>query len=168
MYYMAASTARGIAAQEWGEVHVQRKLAEGIWVFSTARHGGIITDTTLRPESKFNEVEPGFATFEEDAEADMVEWLYMKDIHTEHFKFITCGDDKSFPDWQQDRINQLRERLQHWFPEFLAKHPFPGIAAPAPLLIDANKYPCTDCAETCCSKDCYRIHEWLTTPEQLH
>ena len=74
MDYMAASAARKNAAQEWGEVHAQEKLAEGIWVFSTSRHGGIITDTNLRPESKFNEVEPtSFAAFEEDAEVDIVE-----------------------------------------------------------------------------------------------
>ena len=72
--YMSVSTARKIASQEWGEVHAQEKLAEGIWVFSTSRHGGIITDTNLRPESKFNEVEPtSFAAFEEDAEVDIVE-----------------------------------------------------------------------------------------------
>ena len=125
---MSVSTARKIASQEWDKVHAQEKLAEGIWAFSTSRHGGIITDTNLRPESKFNEVEPGFAAFEEDAEADMVEWLYMYDIHTDHFKAITCRDEKSFSTWQQDRINQIQVRLQYWFPEFLAKYPEPALA----------------------------------------
>lgn len=130
--YTTESAARRIAAQEWGEVHAQEKLAEGIWVFSTSRHGGIITDTLIRPESKFNEVEPGFAAFEEDAETDKVEWLYMCDIHTDHFKDITAGSGISFPDWQQDRIRALHERLQHWFPEFLAKYPEPGLS-PSPM-----------------------------------
>ena len=112
MDYMTASAARRIAAQEWGEIHAQEKLAEGIWVFSTSRHGGIITDTNLRPESKFNEVEPGFAAFEEDAEADKVEWLYMHDIHTEHFKAVTGGEEKSFSDWQQDRVKYMEHKKQ--------------------------------------------------------
>ena len=42
-------------------VHSQEKLAQGIWVFYTSRHGGIITDTNLQSESKFNEVEPSLA-----------------------------------------------------------------------------------------------------------
>ena len=33
------------------------------------------------------------------------------------------------------------------------------------LLIDAEKYPCRECAEENCSCDCYRMDYWLTTPE---
>ena len=51
----------------------------------------------------------------------------MHDIHTEHFKAVTGGEEKSFSDWQQDRISKLHERLQFWFPEFLAKYPEPAL-----------------------------------------
>ncbi len=67
----------------------------------------------------------------------MVEWLYMYDIHTDHFKAITCRDEKSFSTWQQDRINQIQVRLQYWFPEFLAKYPEPALS-PSPRESDRS------------------------------
>ena len=132
-----ASIARRMATQFWGEVQYQKKMAEGIWWFSTAGHGGFVVDTDLRPALKeFNsrvyygvgqryyiDEEQHFAAFEEDCEAVKVEWTYpeiMDKISKWHS--FTC----SLEQWKETRVKTLRDSLVQWNPDWLAKHPEPG------------------------------------------
>lgn len=87
--------ARRLASQMWGRPDMQKKLAEGIWLFETPRHGGIVVDAAIRPailkvcqiievliraESKWKRPsEQHFVALEEDCCACIAEWLF-----TEH------------------------------------------------------------------------------------
>ena len=44
-----STIAKRLATQMWGRPDHQHKLADGIWEFSTPRHGGIIVDIEVRP-----------------------------------------------------------------------------------------------------------------------
>lgn len=44
-----STIAKRLASQMWGRPDHQHKLADGIWEFSTPRHGGIIVDIEVRP-----------------------------------------------------------------------------------------------------------------------
>ena len=44
-----STIAKRLATQMWGKPDHQHKLADGIWEFSTPRHGGIIVDIEVRP-----------------------------------------------------------------------------------------------------------------------
>lgn len=132
-----AAIARRMATQYWGPVQRQCKIGDGIWWFSTARHGGIVVDTEVRPElAEYNsEVarnglvyydEQHFAAFEEDCKAAIVEWTYPDIMPAIHKKICTLdkGPTKTFV---SERIEILRESLQRWFPEWLDKWPEPGV-----------------------------------------
>ena len=82
-----AKAARRMAAQHWGPVEKQCKVAPGIWWFSTCSHGGLIVDTDVREELReLNKPvfkrnlayveDQHFAAFEEDCQAAIVEWVY--------------------------------------------------------------------------------------------
>lgn len=133
----SSSIARRMATQFWGEVQHQVKLGDGIWLFDTAGHGGIIVDIDVRPELKefqhtvyygrgqrwYIESEQHFAAFEEDCEAAKVEWTYPEIMDKVSQRFQITG---SLEDWKQARLEVLRRSLQQWNAEWLAAHPEPG------------------------------------------
>lgn len=134
----AAAVARKLASQMWGRPDHQHKLAEGIWSFSTPRHGGIIVDTDIRPDiltvrektfvyqregSSYGlSSEQHFVALEEDCEACIAEWLYTDEIITPklHKRYITR---KPFDEWKTERIKMIRQSLEHWTPEILKAFP---------------------------------------------
>ena len=133
--------ARRLAGQMWrNPVDHQKKLADGIWMFSTPGHGGIVVDTNIRPElASYNtEVryhknhayysEQHFAAFEEDCMAAIVEWLYASEIHTKAFRNMFVADDAvSDEEWFRKRIEMLRASLEMWNPDVLQKYPDPSM-----------------------------------------
>lgn len=134
----AAVVARKLASQMWGKPDHQRKLAEGIWTFSTPRHGGIVVDTNVRPDilkvckNTFVYQREGsscglaneqhFVALEEDCDACIAEWLYTDEIITPklHKRYVT---EKLFDEWKQERIEMIRRSLEHWNPEVLKVFP---------------------------------------------
>lgn len=134
----AAAVARKLASQMWGKPDHQRKLAEGIWVFSTPRHGGIVVDTDVRPDilkvtkktfvylregsSYGRSDEQHFVALEEDCDACIAEWLYADEIITPklHKRYIT---DKPFESWKAERLELIRKSLAHWNPHVLEVFP---------------------------------------------
>lgn len=93
-----STIAKRLATQMWGRPDHQHKLADGIWEFSTPRHGGIIVDIEVRPllREYVTEVtlyrkyamdyEQHFAAFEEDCDAAIVEWVYGNEFHNKRFR----------------------------------------------------------------------------------
>lgn len=134
-----ASIARRMATQYWGDVQHQRKLAPGIWMFSTSGHGGIVVDTALRPALADHNntvyygrnqqwiiyTEQHFAAFEEDCEAVKVEWAY-PEISRAIYQ-VWCVDEP-FESWMEKRSQNLRRSLEQWNKEWLEEHPTPGWA----------------------------------------
>lgn len=149
----AAAVARKLASQMWGRPDHQHKLAEGIWSFSTPRHGGIIVDTDIRPDildirentfvyqregSPYGlSVEQHFVALEEDCDACIAEWLYTDEIITPKLykRYIT---DKPFEGWKKERVEMIRRSLAQWNPEVLEMFPtenrgMRGDNSPAPI-----------------------------------
>lgn len=139
-----ATTARKLAAQYWGQPDYQRKLAEGIWMFSTPSHGGIVIDTNIRQEIlKVKEPsfvytrkgsnqgycnEQHFVALEEDCEACIAEWLYAKDIITpKYFGYYIHDEGETFETWKEKRLEFIKQSLQLWNPEVLKFFPNPDM-----------------------------------------
>lgn len=139
-----ATIARRLAAQSWGQPDRQEKLAEGIWKFDTPGHGGIVIDVCVCPEpmqfKKFNDVvyirnnsnryrilEQHFAAFEEDCEAQIVEWIFADKVVTPKRQQGYLNKDLPFDEWRKWYIGCLRETLETWHPEVLEKYPVPGV-----------------------------------------
>lgn len=136
------NTARKVARQTWGHVQHQRKLADGIWLFHTESHGGIVTDFNVRPETEFMERfvytragsrdglcrEQHYAAFEEDCDACMVEWLYASEIMTKKYMHYFVGtEETSLREWKNERLSIIRNSLVQWNPGFLEKYPEPDM-----------------------------------------
>ena len=134
-----ATIARRLASQMWGEVQTQLKVADGIWSYTTAGHGGFIVDIYLHPElaeyksvvyrdRRTNEYFPSeqhFAPFEEDCEYAKVIWLYpyvLKKLSKNYSKV----DKTNFEKWQQEQLGYAKRSLEQWNPDFLQKHPKHG------------------------------------------
>lgn len=132
-----AQIARAMATQFWGRPDHQKKLANGIWWFSTPRHGGIVVDVNVRTELQAYKSavtwkkcylipsEQHFAAFEEDCMAAIVEWLYARDIYTHEFRemFVSdLSDEKFF----QTRLELIRASLERYNPDVLKKFPRPN------------------------------------------
>ena len=106
-----STIAKRLATQMWGKPDHQHKLADGIWEFSTPRHGGIIVDIEVRPllREYVTEVtlyrkyamdyEQHFAAFEEDCDAAIVEWVYGNEFHNKRFRSRYRSD----PELSEDR-----------------------------------------------------------------
>lgn len=139
-----ATTARKLAAQYWGQPDSQKKLAEGIWMFSTPGHGGIVVDTDIRPEIlKVKELsfvytragsefgyrnEQHFVALEEDCDACIAEWLYSEDIITpKYFRLYVHKEGEAFEEWKEKRLQCIKESLQMWNPEVLKVFPYPNM-----------------------------------------
>lgn len=70
--------ARRLAAQMWGEINGQKKVAEGAWYFTCVSHGGYIVDLAIHPQ---------FALWEEEV-------LYRKKyIRTSEQHFAALEED---------------------------------------------------------------------------
>ena len=149
----SSSIARRLAAQMWGTPDRQRKLADGIWDFSTPSHGGIVVDTDVRTELKsYNQQvckgryvyysEQHFAAFEEDCMAPIVEWVYAADIHTKKFRSYFVGDEElTDEEYFAKRLDLIRRSLEQWNPEVLKKYPEPSMgchASKIPLKKESN------------------------------
>lgn len=138
-----SSIARRLAAQMWGTPDRQRKLADGIWDFSTPSHGGIVVDTDVRTELKSYDCqvckgryvyysEQHFAAFEEDCMAPIVEWVYAADIHTKKFRSYFVGDEElTDEEYFAKRLDLIRRSLEQWNPEVLKKYPEPSMVCHA-------------------------------------
>ena len=144
------NTARKVASQTWGNVQHQRKLADGIWFFDTDRHGGIVTDFNVRPETRFMERfvytrvgssyglchEQHYAAFEEDCDACCVEWLYASEIMTKNYmNFFVGTEEMSLADWKKERLSIIKNSLVRWNPGFLEKYPNPDMGTYVPCNI---------------------------------
>ena len=143
MYYhypKPAAIARRLAIQYWGPVQRQRKLADGIWWFSTEGHGGFVVDINVRPElaefrsdvfyrDRLYEREQHFAVFEEDCMAAIVEWTYPEIMASIQKTLIEPMRSKSFEEFKRERIRDLRDSLIRWNPNWLDRYPEPGIPA---------------------------------------
>lgn len=135
-----STIAKRLATQMWGRPDHQHKLADGIWEFSTPRHGGIIVDIEVRPllREYLTEVtlyrkyamdyEQHFAAFEEDCDAAIVEWVYGNEFHNKRFRSRYRSDpelsDKVF---FEERLRLIKESLKRWHPEVLEKWPEPYV-----------------------------------------
>ena len=135
------NAARRLAVKMWGEIQTQNKLADGIWMFSTAGHGGIIVDTDKCQE--FEEMkefvpcsnkehssptsgfvsEQHFAPFEEDCEAALVEWLYAYKIWRPAFRKLYVNSAETDEQWYKKREKMLRRTIESYHPEFIEKFP---------------------------------------------
>ena len=136
------SVARKLASQMWGRPESQFKLADGIWLFHTNSHGGIIVDTDVRPEilqvmektfvyrrsgaDDGYSNEQHFVALEEDCDAPIAEWFYPDDIITAKLR-KRFGGTECFSAWKQQRIEMIRASLSRWHPEVLQKYPNPGM-----------------------------------------
>lgn len=141
----ASSIARRLASQMWGTPDRQRKLADGIWEFSTPSHGGIVVDTDVRTELKpYNQdvskgkyifySEQHFAAFEEDCMAPIVEWVYAADIYRNPKKFrsLFAGDEGlSDDEYFAKRLELIRQSLEQWNPDVLKQYPEPSMGCHA-------------------------------------
>lgn len=128
--------ARRMATQWWGTVQSQHKLADGIWMFSTAGHGGIIVDINVCPalaehrsdvfcgrnESQLVLSEQHFAAFEEDCDAAMVEWAYPR-IQNQLARIAKVEPRKRM-EWVYNRKQLLARSLQRWHSDWFDAHPF--------------------------------------------
>lgn len=134
--------ARRMAFQHWGPVERQCKLAQGIWWFSTASHGGLVVDTDVRKElQEMNSPvfkrnltyaeDQHFAAFEEDCQAAIVEWIYPEIIPSIQIKLFQ--DNTPVHTFAAERIAMLRDSLQCWNPDWLKKYPEPGIPCKSSL-----------------------------------
>lgn len=141
-----ASIAKRLAAQLWGPPDRQRKLADGIWEFSTPSHGGIVVDTDIRTELKpYNTQvtrnrnyvyysEQHFAAFEEDCMAPIVEWVYAADIYQNPKRFrshFIGGETLSDEEWFSERLDLIKSCLEQWNPDVLLKYPEPSMGVHA-------------------------------------
>lgn len=141
------NVARKVASQTWGEVQHQLKLADGIWLFDTARHGGIVTDFLKRPETSFKPVfvytragrtdgnlgEQHYAVFEEDCEANMVEWLNASEIMTQRYmKRFLPNSSITLETWKKQRLELIEASLKFWYPKFLKQYPDPDMGTYTP------------------------------------
>lgn len=131
--------ARRLAAQMWGQPDHQRKLADGIWFFSTPRHGGIIVDTDVWPAilqvREANEVfvradskwkaadEQHFVALEEDCDAAIAEWLFTDAILTQKFQEKYGTYPFPFDEWRKQRVENIRRSLEQWNPDVLRVFP---------------------------------------------
>lgn len=136
-----ASIAKRLASQMWGAPDHQCKLADGIWEFSTPRHGGIVVDTDIRTELKPYDTkvskgkyiyyaEQHFAAFEEDCMAPIVEWVYATDIYKNPKQFrshFVGNEDLSDEEYFSKRIALIKRSLEQWNPDVLKKYPEPGM-----------------------------------------
>lgn len=131
-----AEIARSMAIKFWGHPDHQKKIADGIWLFSTASHGGMIVDTNVRTELRsYNSAvtsrqylipsEQHFAAFEEDCMAAIVEWVYASDIYTHKFRSMYVSD-LSDEDFFQERLKLIHKSLERWNPDVLEKWPNPN------------------------------------------
>ncbi len=135
-------TARRLASQMWGtDIQRQRKLADGIWWFTTNGHGGLIVDTAVRPElNEFNTGvayhghfycnEQHFAAFEEDCMAALVEWTYPEIIPAIQKELVEPYCSQPTEEFIRERTMILRESLAHWNPDWLKIYPEPGVRIP--------------------------------------
>lgn len=137
--------ARKLAAQMWGRPDGQLKLAEGIWMFSTPSHGGIIVDTDVRPEilkvraltfvyiragsSSGYTDEQHFVALEEDCDASIAEWLYANEIITPRYQKQFTSEEP-FEIWKANRIDMLYKSLNQWNSDVLKVFPVPGTGQP--------------------------------------
>lgn len=131
------SAAKRLAAKRWDTVQTQHKLADGIWQFETAGHGGIVVDTDIRPElSEWNEFVPikidsgvgriseqHFAAFEEDCEAAIVEWIYAYNIWKPSFRRLFIKSGLADEEWYTKREEILKHILETYNPDILTKYP---------------------------------------------
>lgn len=140
------ATARKLAAQMWGKPDSQLKLAEGIWMFTTPSHGGIIVDSDIRPEilkvreNTFVYIRAGsssgycdeqhFIALEEDCDAAIAEWLYADEIITPKLQKRYVSDEP-FEIWKKSRIDILYRCLRQWNKDVLSVFPVPGAGQPA-------------------------------------
>lgn len=141
MYYhypKPAAIARRLAVQYWGPVQRQRKLADGIWWFSTEGHGGFVVDTNVRPEleefrsdvfyrERFYEHEQHFAAFEEDCMAAIVEWTYPEIMASVQKELVDPHRSTPFDEFVRERTEVLHRSLARWNPEWLKRYPEPGV-----------------------------------------
>ena len=141
----SASIARRLAYQYWGEIQTQYKLAEGIWLFDTASHGGIVVDIAVHPElAEFKSTvynhrygkyaalydEQHFAAFEEDCNAQIVEWTFPHLVEDRVMKRILGYGSKDpahtveIAEWRAERKGILERSLRNWHKDWLENHPF--------------------------------------------
>ncbi len=124
--------AGSVATQQWGKVTSRRKLCDGVYLFDTEGHGGVVVDTEVHPEmSMFNVfVECGkggqgytseqhFAAFEEDCMVAVPYYLLFDKTHTKKF-FETCyGGRGKYEDWLFSQNQYIVSSLGRWNPVFL-------------------------------------------------
>jgi hypothetical protein len=85
----------------WGKVHHQTEMSPGIWLCSTASHGGVWVDPNLRdriPEEARTTDHSTCPWYEEDCDAAIPVYLFTND--------------------ERDRATAL-ESLQQWHPELV-------------------------------------------------
>lgn len=134
--------ARRLASQMWGQPDMQKKLAEGIWLFETPRHGGIVVDAAIRPailkvcqvtevliraESKWKRPsEQHFVALEEDCCACIAEWLFAEDVITDSL-YRMYDTFLPFAEWKAKRLKCIRKSLEMWNPDVLTTFPNPNM-----------------------------------------
>lgn len=143
--------ARRLASQMWGQPDHQRKLADGIWFFSTPSHGGIVVDADVWPailqvrevsevlvraDSKWKAIdEQHFVALEEDCDAAIAEWLFTDAILTPRLQ-EKYGTHLPFDKWRNRRVESIRRSLEQWNPDVLKVFPKANMGKKATVSAD--------------------------------
>lgn len=134
--------ARKLASQMWGEVQHQKKIVDGIWWFDTASHGGYIVDTEVyRQFAHMNQLvlrtknshyglidEQGFAPFEEDCDAMLIEYMFSSAIAPDYYQNYKRNVREKLEDIMgyEEFLKEFREKrlncLKHWRPEWVSRY----------------------------------------------
>lgn len=119
-----STLARRLAYQMWGEVNSQKKIAEGVWLFSCSGHGGFIVDNDILPEYKgkyemtllykrnfYRYSEQHFSVFEEDCN-----WAILINDHQELLNqkmYSLYIPKQTFSEWVKSMLKSAKETIAY-------------------------------------------------------
>lgn len=136
-----STIAKRLATQMWGKPDHQHKLADGIWEFSTPRHGGIIVDIEVRPllreyvirSHTLSQVCHGLlnSTLQPSRRTVMLplwngytETNFTINVSALVIEAIPLSDKVFF---EEAACGLIKESLKRWHPEVLEKWPEPYV-----------------------------------------
>lgn len=125
-----STLARRLAYQMWGEVDYQKKIANGVWLFSCSGHGGFIVDNDVWTEYKgkhemrllykrnfYRYSEQHFSVFEEDCD-----WAILINDHPELLNkslYNQYRSTKTFTEWVNGMLESAKSTIAYIFKQEL-------------------------------------------------